>query len=140
MELSTLKIAVGLLFLIIANILLGSITAILGGSWNWKRFLRGILKGCLVVLALAAVYAAGYLNPDLVVIDYEGQNVNLMTAVLLLLTAAYIVYGKDVIQKLRDILLKPKYLQLAAEDNNVDVNDTGEPIQKPPDDEDSADE
>ena len=106
MNTAFIKIGVGLLLLILANIILGSVTAIIGGSWSWKKFWRGVYKGLIIVLALILVYIAGYLNPDMIVIPINDQKVNLMSAILLILTSAFIWYGRDVITKLKDILLK----------------------------------
>lgn len=64
-----------------------------------------------------AVYYAGYLNPDLLVIETGGQTVNLMTAIYITLMADFTAYAVDVVKKLRDMLtsatpalpiLKPK--------------------------------
>ena len=54
--------------------------------------------------ALIAVYFAGYLNPDLMVVDVDGQTVNLMTAVSLAMLAAFTAYAVDVLKKLKDML------------------------------------
>ena len=51
-----------------------------------------------------AVYYAGYLNPDLLVIETGGQTVHLMPALYLTLMAAFTVYAVDVVKKLRDML------------------------------------
>ncbi len=103
-----LRIGAGLLLVIAANIILGSLDAILNGAYNATIFVRGILKGGIVILSLLAVYLAGRLNPDLLVIDAGGETVNLMTGVYLLLVAAYANYGIDVLKKLKDILLGGK--------------------------------
>ena len=63
------------------------------------------IKGCVIALALIAVYFAGYLNPDLMVVEVSGQTVNLMTAVSLVMLAAFTAYAVDVIGKLKDMLL-----------------------------------
>ena len=54
--------------------------------------------------ALVAVYFAGYLNPDLMVVEVDGQTVNLMTAVSLAMLAAFTAYAVDVLKKLKDML------------------------------------
>lgn len=59
----------------------------------------------MIALSLIAVYFAGYLNPDLMVVEVSGQTVNLMTAVSLVMLAAFTAYAVDVIGKLKDMLL-----------------------------------
>ena len=66
---------------------------------------EGCIKGGVIALALIAVYFAGYLNPDLMVVEVSGQTVNLMTAVSLVMLAAFTAYAVDVIGKLKDMLL-----------------------------------
>lgn len=106
-----IRIGGGLLLVIAANIALGSLNAILEGQYDNIVFIRGMIKGGIVILSLLAVYAAGRLNPDLLVIDAGGEQINLMTGVHLLLVAAYASYGIDVLKKLRDILLQGRGTQ-----------------------------
>ena len=48
---------------------------------------------------------AGWLNPDIIAIDVDGQTVNLMTASNLALLTAYVLYAKDVFVKLKNMIL-----------------------------------
>lgn len=102
-----LCLALGLVLLIGSNIGLGSITALIEGAWDEVKFRNGCIKGGVVAAALIAVYAAGYLNPDLLVIEVEGETVNLMAAVYAMLMAAYIAYAVDVLKKLYDLIIMP---------------------------------
>lgn len=107
LDMTVVKLAAGLLLLIAANIALGSINAIIAGTWDLVKFRNGCIKGLVVAIALLAVYMAGFLNPDLMVVDVDGQKVNLMTAVTLTMLAAFTVYAVDVIKKLKDMLTTP---------------------------------
>ena len=107
LDMTVVKLATGLLLLIAANIALGSINAIIAGTWDLVKFRNGCIKGLVVAVALLAVYMAGFLNPDLMVVDVDGQKVNLMTAVTLTMLAAFTVYAVDVIKKLKDMLTTP---------------------------------
>ena len=89
---------------IAANIALGSINAIIDGEWDQTKFRNGCIKSAVVAAALVAVYFAGYLNPDLMVVEVDGQTVNLMTAVSLAMLAAFTAYAVDVLKKLKDML------------------------------------
>ena len=51
------------------------------------------------------IYMSGYLNPDIIAIEVDGQTVNLMTAANLALLTAYALYAKDVFLKLKDMIL-----------------------------------
>ena len=103
-DMTIVRIGIGLLLLILANIALGSVGAIIDGTWDSKKFRNGCIKGGIVAAALIAVYFAGYLNPDLLVVEADGQTVNLVTAVNLALLTAFTVYAVDVIKKLKDML------------------------------------
>lgn len=92
------------MLLIAANIALGSINAIIDGEWDQTKFRNGCIKSAVVAAALVAVYFAGYLNPDLMVVEVDGQTVNLMTAVSLAMLAAFTAYAVDVLKKLKDML------------------------------------
>lgn len=104
LDMTTLRLAVGLILVILANIALGSTGAIIEGDWDKVKFRNGCIKGGVVAVALIAVYFAGYLNPNLMVVDIDGQTVNLMTAVSLVMLAAFTAYAVDVIKKLKDML------------------------------------
>ena len=105
LDMTIIRLAAGLVLLIAANIALGSINAIIDGEWDQTKFRNGCIKSAVVAVALIAVYFAGYLNPDLMVVEVDGQTVNLMTAVSLVMLAAFTAYAVDVIGKLKDMLL-----------------------------------
>lgn len=104
LDMTIIRLAAGLVLLIAANIALGSINAIIVGDWDGAKFRNGCIKSAVVAAALVAVYIAGYLNPDLMVVDIDGQTVNLMTAVSLAMLAAFTAYAVDVLKKLKDML------------------------------------
>lgn len=104
-DIAIVRLGIGLVLLIAANIALGSVNAFMEGTWDMMKFRNGCIKGGVIALALIAVYFAGYLNPDLMVVEVSGQTVNLMTAVSLVMLAAFTAYAVDVIGKLKDMLL-----------------------------------
>lgn len=104
LDMTIIRLAAGLVLLIAANITLGSINAIIAGDWDKAKFRNGCIKSAVVAVALIAVYFAGYLNPDLMVVEVDGQTVNLMTAVSLAMLAAFTAYAVDVLKKLKDML------------------------------------
>ena len=104
LDMTTIRLAAGLILVILANIALGYTSAIIEGDWDKVKFRNGCIKGGVVAVALIAVYFAGYLNPNLMVVDIDGQTVNLMTAVSLVMLAAFTAYAVDVIKKLKDML------------------------------------
>ena len=104
LDMTIIRLAAGLVLLIAANIALGSINAIIDGEWDQTKFRNGCIKSAVVAGALVAVYFAGYLNPDLMVVEVDGQTVNLMTAVSLAMLAAFTAYAVDVLKKLKDML------------------------------------
>ena len=104
LDMTIIRLAAGLVLLIAANIALGSINAIIDGEWDQTKFRNGCIKSAVVAAALVAVYFAGYLNPNLMVVEVDGQTVNLMTAVSLAMLAAFTAYAVDVLKKLKDML------------------------------------
>ena len=104
LDITTIRLAAGLILVILANIALGSTGAIIEGDWDKVKFRNGCIKGGVVAVSLIDVYFAGYLNPNLMVVDIDGQTVNLMTAVSLVMLAAFTAYSVDVIKKLKDML------------------------------------
>ena len=74
LDMASIRLAVGLVLLIAANIALGSINAIIACEWDLVKFRNGCIKGGVIALALVAVYFAGYLNPDLMVVEVDGPD------------------------------------------------------------------
>ena len=133
LDMTTIRLAAGLILVILANISLGSTGAIIEGDWDKVKFRNGCIKGGVISVALIAVYFAGYLNPDLMVVDIDGQTVNLMTAVSLVMLAAFTAYAVDVIKKLKDMLTTttpgtddnttpPEVIASIEEDNHDDTS------------------
>ena len=104
MTTSIIHLAVGLVLLVAVNIVLGSLNALFDGSFKVK-LRNGIIKGIIVAACFNAFYMAGWLNPDIIAIDVDGQTVNLMTASNLALLTAYVLYAKDVFVKLKNLIL-----------------------------------
>lgn len=102
---SVLFLGVGLVLLVAVNIVLGSLDALFSGAFDKVKLRNGIIKGLIVAACFVAFYAAGYLNPDIIAIEVDGQTVNLMTASNLALLTAYVLYAKDVFIKLKDLIL-----------------------------------
>lgn len=126
LDMTIIKMAAGLVLLIAANIALGSISAIIAGEWDRAKFRNGCIKGGVVALALIAVYFAGYLNPELLVVETDGQKVNLMTAVSLVTLAAFTAYAVDVLKKLKNMLTTatPGTKDLLSASEDIEVLDT----------------
>ena len=102
-----IKLGCGLLLLIAANIALGSIRAVLARDWNQKTFFNGLIKAGIAIGAFAAVYLAGWLNPELIVAEIGGKTVNLEAAVYLVLLTGFVYYAAEVLKKLKNVLSLP---------------------------------
>ena len=100
MDLNMINVGVGLLGLILINIILGSMSAILQKQFDKIKLFQGIIKGIIVTISFIGCVFIGQLNPDILVISAEGQDVNLVTGINILLITAYIWYGKEVFTKL----------------------------------------
>lgn len=105
MTTSIIHLAVGLVLLVAVNIVLGSLSALFDGSFDKVKLRNGTIKGIIVAACFIAFYMAGWLNPDIIAIDVDGQTVNLMTASNLALLTAYVLYVKDVFVKLKNLIL-----------------------------------
>ena len=104
MTLDALRLGLGLLTLIAVNIILGSIDALLSGAFDPGKCRRGIIKGIIVALCFAATYLVGWINPDVLAVTINGQSVNLLTAVYLVIMAGFLFYAKEVIAKLTSFI------------------------------------
>lgn len=123
MTIDALHLGIGLLVLIFVNIILGSIDAFLSGNFDRGKFLRGIIKGIIVALCFAATYLVGWLTPSVLAISINGQAVNLLTAVYLVIMAGFLFYAKEVIMKLAFFVNGNLEMGELVVDDTVDMRD-----------------
>lgn len=123
MTIDALWLGLGLLTLIAINIVLGSIDALLSGSFDRGKFFRGVIKGFIVALCFAATYMVGWLTPNVLAISINGQAVNLLTAVYLVIMAGFLFYAKEVILKLAFFVNGKLNMGELVVDDTVDLRD-----------------
>lgn len=111
-----LNLFIGLVATMLANVLLGMTLAKLKQSFNKKKLLEGLVKIVSILAGVGLMYLTSYLNPDILVANINGTNVNLIDAIKLLFMAGIIMYGSQDLIKLKDILkLKTEVLELQEE-------------------------
>lgn len=111
-----LNLFIGLVATMLANILLGMTLAKLKQNFNKKKFLEGLVKVVSILSGVGLMYLTSYLNPDILVANINGTNVNLIDAIKLLFMAGIVMYGSQDLIKLKDILkLKTEILELQEE-------------------------
>lgn len=111
-----LNLFIGLLATMVANVLLGLTLSKLKQNFSKKKFLEGLVKIVSILGGVGLMYLTSYLNPDILVANINGTNVNLIDAIKLLFMAGIIMYGSQDLIKLKDILkLKTEVLELQEE-------------------------
>ena len=108
MDLTIINLGIGLIGLMSINIILGSIDSLFNKSFDKIRLWKGVLKSIVVTLCAMGIYGIGYINPSVIALDIDGQAVNLLTAVSLVVMGAFIFYGKQCIDKLSKIIIGGK--------------------------------
>lgn len=99
-----LNLFIGLVATMLANVLLGMTLAKLKQSFNKKKLLEGLVKIVSILAGVGLMYLTSYLNPDILVANINGTNVNLIDAIKLLFMACIVMYGSQDLIKLKDIL------------------------------------
>ncbi|MCI6761285.1 MAG: phage holin family protein [Lactobacillus johnsonii] len=111
-----LNLFIGLVATMLANVLLGITLAKLKQNFNKKKFLEGLVKVISILLGIGLMYLTSYLNPDILVANINGTNVNLIDAIKMLFMAGIVMYGSQDLIKLKDILkLKTEITDLQEE-------------------------
>jgi len=103
-ELSTLNLAKGLVILIVVNIVLGSFSALFNQAFDKKKLFQGIIKGIIIAFCFFATYYAGFINPDIIAVNVNGEEVNLLTACYLILLSGFVFYATQVSVKFVDLI------------------------------------
>ena len=99
-----IKIVIGLISVMIANVLLGVTLAKLKKEFNKEKLLNGLVKYISIVLGVLLMYLAGYLNSDIMIANINNVEVNLMTAIEVLFVSGIVYYGMQDLIKLKDLL------------------------------------
>jgi small basic protein len=99
-----LRLSIGLVGLIGANILLGSVDAFLQGQFDKRVFRNGAIKGAVVAISFVLVYFVGVLNPD-ITLEVSGQQMTLLMMVNAILLVGFGKYAIEVVSKLKDMIL-----------------------------------
>ena len=99
-----LKITIGLISVMLANVLLGVTLAKLKQEFKKEKLLSGLVKYLGIVLGVLLMYLAGYLNPNIIVANINNVEVNLMTGIEVLFISGIVYYGIQDLIKLKDLL------------------------------------
>lgn len=99
-----IKIIIGLVSAMLANVLLGVTLAKLKQEFKKEKLLSGLVKYLGIVLGVSLMYLTGYLNPDIVVANINGIKVNLMAGIELLFISGIVFYGMQDLIKLKNLL------------------------------------
>ena len=99
-----IKIIIGLISVMIANVLLGVTLAKLKKEFNKEKLLNGLVKYLSIVLGVLLMYLAGYLNSNVMIANINNVEVNLMTAIEVLFVSGIVYYGVQDLIKLKILL------------------------------------
>ena len=99
-----LNLFIGLASVMLANVLMGVTLAKLKQNFNKKKLLEGLVKIGGVLIAIGLLYLTSYFNPNILVVNVDGKNMNLIDAMNVLFTTGIVIYGSQDLIKLKDIL------------------------------------
>lgn len=99
-----IKIIIGLVSVMVANVLLGVTLAKLKKEFKKDKLLNGLVKYLGIIIGVLLMYLSGYLNPNIIVTNINGIEVNLMVGIEVLFISGIIYYGMQDLIKLKDLL------------------------------------
>ena len=99
-----IKIIIGLVSVMIANVLLGVTLAKLKQEFKKEKLLSGLVKYLGIVLGVSLMYLTGYLNPSIVVANINNVEVNLLSGIEVLFISGIVYYGMQDLIKLKNLL------------------------------------
>ncbi len=90
-------------------------------SMDKEKLINGLAKALCIVVGISLMYLCSYLNPDILVTNINGTNVNMIDGIKLIFTAGIMLYGAKDLIKLKELL--------GVEINTSDVTETTEPTE-----------
>lgn len=116
-----IRLSIGLVSVMIANVIMGMTLAKLKSKFSKKKCLEGIVKILSIVVSISLMYLCSYLNSDIMVASVNGMNVNLIDAIELLFTAGIVYYGSQDLIKLKDILQVKTEINDVVEESIIEI-------------------
>lgn len=99
-----IKIILGVILAMSANVLLGATVAKLKQEFNKENLINGIFKATCIIIAVAFMYLCSYLNPDIMVLNVNGSDINLIEGIKLIGIAGIVYYGAQSLKKLANLI------------------------------------
>lgn len=99
-----IKIVIGLISVMLANVLLGVTLAKLKREFKKEKLLTGLVKYASILIGISLMYLAGYLNPDIIVANINNVEVNLIVGIEVLFISGIVYYGLQDLIKLKNLL------------------------------------
>lgn len=99
-----IKIIIGLVSVMVANVLLGVTLAKLKQEFEKEKLLDGLVKYAGILIGILLMYLTGYLNSDIMIATIDGIEVNLMVGIEVLFISGIIYYGMQDLIKLKNLL------------------------------------
>lgn len=99
-----IKIIIGLVSVMIANVLLGVTLAKLKQEFKKEKLLSGLVKYLGIIIGVSLMYLTGYLNSNIVVANINGIEVNLLSGIEVLFISGIVYYGMQDLIKLKNLL------------------------------------
>jgi hypothetical protein len=91
---------IGLIAVMLANVFFGASLAKLKQEFNKENLLNGLFKIFTIVTGTGLIYLCGYLNPNIMVVEIQGNIVNLIEGIRLIAIAGIVFYGAKSLSKL----------------------------------------
>lgn len=102
-----IKIIIGLIASMLSNVLMGGTLAKLKEEFTKDNFIKGLVKIGCVVIGVGLLMVTSILNPDIMVINLNGQSLNVMDALKAIFIAGIVFYSGQSIIKLVKIIKVP---------------------------------
>ncbi|MBQ6282301.1 MAG: phage holin family protein [Bacilli bacterium] len=98
-----IKIIIGLICVMISNVLLGCSLATIKKEWNKNKFLNGLFKAFFIIISCILLYLCSYLNPNILIISIDGNNLNLIDGMKVIFISGISLYGYNDLIKLKEM-------------------------------------
>lgn len=93
-----------LIVTVLVHNVLGSLTAILEGTYDKEVAKKGLIKGGIVSAALVVLYFAGYMCPDITIMAYNETALTLSNAIYMITSAGFVYYAAVDVKQLAELI------------------------------------
>lgn len=113
------KLVIGLLCVMFTNIMLGSSLAKIKQEFKSGTLWNGVYKALAIIISMFLMSVMAYFNPDVLLVSINGVNLNMKSAMEIIMTGGISMYGAMCLKKIAKLIGVTTSINDVSKENKV---------------------